>query len=297
MKMKTKIVTALYFGIEDFPYYGHKVTARWHRYIHSLVQISKMDIPIVCYCGGNVYEKLNEHLLSNNVKNVELKVKELHDLGHTKEMVEIKEKYPDKFKFYLEVGCAKIEIMKEEIEEDLDYLYWFDVGLSHPGLYPDRYNTHLNLMTNKSDNKYRYTYGHIFNDETIKNINSWVGDKLVNITNTQFFHSVSNLNTILEKEHKYNSLTVGGIIGGHISKLENFFNRFENYLQICLKKEFLLNHEAIMSTISYDYPDDYETFTFNTWYHEDTKSPSVNEEFLKDKKSFYIFFEEIKRLK
>ena len=98
--MKTKIVTFLYFGINDFPFYGHKVLARWHRYQNSLVQLSKMNIPIVCYCGSNIYDELNKHLINNDVKNVELKVKELEDIRHSKGMIKIKEKYPEKFKFY-----------------------------------------------------------------------------------------------------------------------------------------------------------------------------------------------------
>jgi hypothetical protein len=56
-------------------------------------------------------------------------------------MIEIKEKTLIKFKFYLEVGWAKIALMEDEMEEDLDYLYWIDVGLSHMGLFPRRYNS------------------------------------------------------------------------------------------------------------------------------------------------------------
>lgn len=292
--MKTKIVTFLYFGINDFPFYGHKVLARWHRYQHSLVQLSKMNIPIVCYCGSNIYDELNKHLINNDVKNVELKVKELEDIRHSKGMIKIKEKYPEKFKFYLEVGWAKIALMEEEMEEDLDYLYWVDVGLSHVGLYPHRYNTNPELITGTSTNKYRYTFGHIFNPDTFNKINKWVGKKLINITNTQFFHNTSDLNKILEKNHRYKSLTVGGIIGGHVDKLRGFFERFEKYSQKCLDKEFLLNHEAMMSTMSYDKPEDYQTFIFDTWYHEDTPDPGVDENFLKGKISFYTFFEKIK---
>jgi hypothetical protein len=291
--MKTKIVTFLYFGIEDFPFYGHRVQARWDRYKNSLVQLSEMGLPIICYCGNNIYPELKKYLELNNVNNVDLRIRELDDFRHSKSMINIKENHPEKFKFYLEVGWAKIALMEEEMEDDLDYLYWVDVGLSHIGLFPYRFNSNGDKSTGTSTNKYRYTYDGIFNDNTFKKINNWVGNKLINLTNTQFFHNASILNNVLEKEHKYKSLTVGGIIGGHVSKLPKLFKSFEDYSQVCLKKEYLLNHEAMMSTMAYDNPDDYKTFVFDTWYHDDTPDKHITKEFLSNKKSFYRFFEEI----
>ena len=44
--MNTKLVTFLYFGVHNFPFYGHRDGARWDRYTNSLVQISKKGLPI-----------------------------------------------------------------------------------------------------------------------------------------------------------------------------------------------------------------------------------------------------------
>ena len=291
----TKLVTFLYFGLGDFPFFGHKVQARWDRYINSLVQLSQMGLPIVCYTGSNTAETLQDFLNENEVTNVTVKVKELEDIRHSKKMIEIKEKNPDKFKFYLEVGWAKIALMEDEMEEGLDYLYWIDCGLSHIGLYPRRYNSNADKITGLSVNKYRYTYDGIFNTETFPKINNWVGDKLIDIRNTLFFHDHRKLNEILDKDHMYDSLSIGGIIGGHVSKLPDFFQRFEDYAQTALTKEFLLNHEAMMSTMVYDKPENYRSYKFNTWYHDDSSmtDKSVTPEFLKDKISFYTFFDQL----
>ena len=291
----TKLVTFLYFGLGDFPFFGHKVQARWDRYINSLVQLSEMGLPIVCYTGSNTAEALQNYMDENQVDNVTIKVKELEDIRHSKKMIEIKEKNPDKFKFYLEVGWAKIALMEDEMEEGIDYLYWIDCGLSHLGLYPRRYNSNADKITGLSVNKYRYTYDGIFNTLTFNKINNWVGDKLIDIRNTLFFHDHRKLNEILERDHIYDSLSIGGIIGGHVSKLPNFFQRFEDYAQIALNKEFLLNHEAMMSTMVYDKPENYRSYKFNTWYHDDSTitDKSVTPEFLRDKISFYTFFEQL----
>jgi hypothetical protein len=291
----TKLVTFLYFGLGDFPFFGHKVQARWDRYINSLVQLSEMGLPIVCYTGSNTAEALQNYMDENQVDNVTIKVKELEDIRHSKKMIEIKEKNPDKFKFYLEVGWAKIALMEDEMEEGIDYLYWIDCGLSHLGLYPRRYNSNADKITGLSVNKYRYTYDGIFNTLTFNKINNWVGDKLIDIRNTLFFHDHRKLNEILERDHIYDSLSIGGIIGGHVSKLPDFFQRFEEYAQTALNKEFLLNHEAMMSTMVYDKPENYRSYKFNTWYHDDSTitDKSVTPEFLRDKISFYTFFEQL----
>lgn len=291
----TKLVTFLYFGLGDFPFFGHKVQARWDRYINSLVQLSEMGLPIVCYTGSNTAEALQNYMDENQVDNVTIKVKELEDIRHSKKMIEIKEKNPDKFKFYLEVGWAKIALMEDEMEEGIDYLYWIDCGLSHLGLYPRRYNSNADKITGLSVNKYRYTYDGIFNTLLFNKINNWVGDRLIDIRNTLFFHDHRKLNEILERDHMYDSLSIGGIIGGHVSKLPDFFQRFEEYAQTSLNKEFLLNHEAMMSTMVYDKPENYRSYKFNTWYHDDSTitDKSVTPEFLRDKISFYTFFEQL----
>ena len=63
----TKLVTFLYFGLGDFPFYGHKVQARWDRYVNSLVQLSEMNLRIVCYTGQNTSEPLQEFLDENGL--------------------------------------------------------------------------------------------------------------------------------------------------------------------------------------------------------------------------------------
>jgi len=293
--MNTKLVTFLYFGVHNFPFYGHRDGARWDRYTNSLVQISKTGLPIVCYIGSKNYEAVKNILEENNVSNVELKIRELEDIKHSKDMIKIKEKYPEEFKFYLEIGWAKIALMEEEMEEGLDYLYWIDCGLSHSGLYPLKYNSRRDEFNGLSRTKARYTFDGIFNTDLFPYINKWLGDKLLDIRNTLFFHDHRKLNEVLELSHGYDSLTVGGLIGGHTSKLPRFYESFEKYAQVSLRKEFLLNHEAMMSAINKDNSEDHKVYKFNTWYHEDTDMKSITPEFLKDKISFYTFFEEIKK--
>ena len=59
--MKTKLVTAIYSGIHGYPYYGHQVRARMDRYLNSLRVLNNMDTPIICYCGQQDYDEINEY--------------------------------------------------------------------------------------------------------------------------------------------------------------------------------------------------------------------------------------------
>jgi hypothetical protein len=45
----------------------------------------------------------------------------------------------------------------------------------------------------------------------------------------------------------------------------------------------------------YDKPENYRSYKFNTWYHDDSSmtDKSVTPEFLKDKISFYTFFDQL----
>ena len=49
-----------------------------------------------------------------------------------------------------------------------------DVGLSHIGLFPHRFNSNGDKSAGTSSNKYRYTYDGIFNTDTFKKINNWL---------------------------------------------------------------------------------------------------------------------------
>ena len=49
--METRLVTAFFHnnevGVPSHPFYLHNVIARYHRYQYSLVQLSKLGLPIV----------------------------------------------------------------------------------------------------------------------------------------------------------------------------------------------------------------------------------------------------------
>ena len=290
--MKTKLVTSFYTDISGFPFFGHGAVARHERYLHSLRAISNTGEEIICFCNETQIDMLDEYVKLHNLSNVTLKVSNLKDLPKLGKMIEIKQK-TDRFNMYHEVDWNKFYLLSKEYDESYDYLYWIDVGLSHPGLFLDKYNPDIDKSDGMSATYWNYSYTNLFKPGLFDKINEFVGDKLLNLGNKTFFHSVHELNNILEKNIDYSSLTVGGIIGGNVNKIKWFIDEFNKHTDTCLSKDVILNHEAIMSTITHENKNNFETFEFVTWYHDDywSKTPQFDVDSIKDLTHFVHFFD------
>jgi hypothetical protein len=290
--MKTKLVTAFYTDIIGFPFFGHDAFARHERYLHSLRTLNNMNQEIICYCNDTQLDLLTKYCNEFNLTNVSLKISNLKDYPKTDKMIEIK-KTNNKFNFYHEVDWNKLHLLSKEYDQSYDYIYWIDCGLSHRGLFLLKYNPYSDKITGLSKDWENYSFTKIFCPELFPKINDWVGDKLINLANTMFSHNHNELNNVYKNNHKFNHMTVGGIIGGHISKLKWFLNEFDIISDICLNENFILNHEAIFTKIEYENPNMFKTFTFNTWYHDDfwLTTPYFDRDSIKDITHFVHFFE------
>ena len=288
--MKTKFVTAFYTDIKGFPFFGHEYYAREERYLHSLRVLNNMDAEIVCYCNETELEKLTKHVNVFDLKNVSLKVSNLKDFPYSQRMEEIKNN-TDGFKFYHEVDWNKIFLLQKEYDENYNYIYWIDVGLSHHGLFPNKYNPNSELATGMSYDFNTYSFLNLFNNKLPNALNNFVSDRLINLSNELKFHSTQDLNSVLQGNYDYKGLSVGGILGGHVSKLKWFIDRFFELGIKSLEQNFILNHEAIISFMVEEQKENFKTFHFQTWYHADT--PNLDEHTKNKMIHFSHFFDTI----
>jgi hypothetical protein len=289
---KTKLVTALYTDISGPPFFGHAGIAREERYFHSLRTLSNTNEEIVLYCNETQLEQIENFINKFDLNNVELKVSNLIDYPNSRKMIQIKEETND-FKMYHEIDWNKLYLLEKEYDESYDYIYWIDVGLSHPGLFLDRYNPYIEKADGMSRTWENYSYTDLFNQELFGKINEYVGEKLLNLATTQFFHNMQFSNSVLEKNYVFKNITVGGILGGHVSKLKWFVDSFKVLVQKVLDKNVLLNHEAMISYLNVENPENFATFSFETWYHDDywKKTPNFDINAIKDRVHFVHFFE------
>jgi hypothetical protein len=290
--MKTKLVTAFYTDIIGFPFFGHESFARQERYLHSLRTLNNMNNEIICYCNETQFDLLQKYCEEFNLNNVTIKISNLKDYPKTERMLEIK-KSNEQFNFYHEVDWNKIYLISKEYDESYDYIYWIDCGLSHRGLFTLKYNPYSDKITGLSRDWENYSFTKIFCPELFPKINNWVGDKLINLANTMFSHNPNEIRKVYKNNNDYKHMSVGGILGGHISKIKWFIQEFDIISDLCLNENHILNHEGMITNLEFENPDMFKTFSFDTWYHEDfwLTTPVFDRESIKNKTHFVHFFE------
>jgi len=291
--MRTKLVTAFYTDIIGFPFFGHDAFARHERYLHSLRTLNNMDTEIVCYCNDTQFDLMTKYCEDYNLTNVTIKISNLKDYPNSQRMIDLK-KSNNSFNFYHEVDWNKLFLLSKEYDESYDYIYWIDCGLSHRGLFLLKYNPNADKITGLSRDWENYSFTNLFCPELFPKINNWVGDKLINLANTMFSHNANELNRVYNNNHDYKHMSVGGILGGHISKLNWFINEFNRIADICLDSNYILNHEAMITKINFENSDMFKTYDFNTWYHDDfwLTTPVFDRDAIKGIKHFVHFFEQ-----
>ena len=290
--MKTKLITAFYTDIIGFPFFGHESFARHERYLHSLRTLNNMNTEIVCYCNDTQYDLMTKYCEEFNLTNVTIKISNLKDYPKTNRMLELK-RSNDQFNFYHEVDWNKLYLLSKEYDESYDYIYWIDCGLSHRGLFTLKYNPHSDKITGLSRDWENYSFTNIFCPELFPKINNWVGDKLINLANTMFSHNPNEIRSVYKNNNDYKHMSVGGILGGHISKLNWFIEQFDRISDISLNENFILNHEGMITDLEFENPEMFKTYSFDTWYHDDfwLTTPIFDRESIKNKTHFVHFFE------
>ena len=168
--MRTKIVTAFYTDIKDFPFYGHIDYSRHERYLHSLRTLNNMNTKIVCYCNETQFDLLIQYCSEFKLNNVEIKISNLTDFPFAERMKEIKN-LTNNYKFYHEVDWNKFFLLEKEYDETYQYIYWIDVGLSHRGLFLEKYNPFADKIDGLSRTYENYSFLGVFNNTMIQRMN------------------------------------------------------------------------------------------------------------------------------
>jgi hypothetical protein len=139
--MRVKIMTSIYSDL-----YGSELGGRHGRKDHyrfsllSLLKMSQADF--VCYTSEREIDDLKEFFYVNhNVSEdrlkfvlFDLKTNEYSELINSVKDIELIKKSDRCY----DIQYAKFSWFKNE-DKSYDYYFWFDAGLSHTGLIPDRY--------------------------------------------------------------------------------------------------------------------------------------------------------------
>lgn len=266
--MKTLYLTAIYANLNGTDLGGR--TSREHHYKWSLLNILNTEpAKVVCFTSKEELSELEAwfyetHSISKEL--LEFRVFDLYNSNHYDLIQSNKDvdfvKSSDR--------CHEIQYMKFfwsrliEDRHDYDRLYWIDAGLSHGGLFPEKY-----MMGNEWERHFLIS---LFTPELLSKWNDVSNDKVVMFSknNDERYFWSQTLPQSYYKAYDRTRHIIGGMFGSTPKAYDKLTDRFEELLLTLLDKEDKLYHEElILSCMAVNTPEDYNLLKFDDWYARD----------------------------
>jgi hypothetical protein len=193
--MRSKIVTAMWMGESGYPFQGSNEN-RKNRYLGSLIAHCQIGLPVICYTNSKTYDELVSIQKKYSLDNLTIKILELSEIKFHNEISSIRdEKYENNYENEfngrgIEILWGKFDVIERELV-DCDNIYWVDVGLQHPGIFPWMYclhygdekchygetkNEYLHVFQNNDISQYNFTK--LFNGTLFDKLNELSKDKI-----------------------------------------------------------------------------------------------------------------------
>ena len=286
--MRVKIITCIYSDLSSLNMGGR--SHRKDHYRFSLLSLMKMsNADFLCYTSEREIEDLkNFFYILHNVSEEKLKF-EVYDLTNSD--------YADVLNPMKEPSIASVSDRSYEIQyskfswynkedKSYDYYFWFDAGLSHTGLIPDKYLSGKGYQV--------YFESSLFNDKFLTNLLNYCEDKFVIVAkensrnywegtvDNQYYNLYDNSVHI-----------IGGFFGGKKELWEKVVPTFDQYVRLILpvQKRFFYE-EHFMSLMYQNHKEWFKPLNFDIWWHEDNFKEGTKE-FFEQNKSFYKILEEL----
>jgi len=286
--MRVKIITCIYSDLSSLNMGGR--SHRKDHYRFSLLSLMKMsNADFLCYTSEREIEDLkNFFYILHNVSEEKLKF-EVYDLTNSDyaDVLNPLKELSDKFvsdRSY-EIQYSKFSWYNKE-DKSYDYYFWFDAGLSHTGLIPDKYLSGKGYQV--------YFESSLFNDNFLNNLLNYCEDKFVIVAkensrnywegtvDNQYYNVYDNSVHI-----------IGGFFGGKKELWDKVVPTFDQYVRLILpiQKKFFYE-EHFMSLMYQNHKEWFKTLNFDIWWHEDNFKEG-SKEFFDKNKSFYKILEEL----
>ena len=268
------LVTCMYNGLWGTPYGGR--LNRDAMYRESLMTIARTGLPIFCFVPAADLPAQQAHF--RKCPEITFVPLELHDVPHHATIQRIKARDAEQYAGFewtercVEVMWGKFFMLDRvlDVAPDAEYAYWIDAGLANANVISTKYIAEADL------NNYRLSeVGSAFPPKLFARIREFAGDRILAIKTTQAHHP-----GIPEHYNRgpYTSsdALVAGIFGGRRARVAELTALFREKVEATLIDERLYFEESILTGIHADRPDLFETFTFDSWYHEGWKTHDPN---------------------
>ena len=286
--MRVKIITSIYSDLSSLNMGGRSHRKDHYRFsLLSLLKMSQADF--LCYTSEREIEDLKNFFYKTyNISEERLKF-EVYDLlkSDYSDVLNPLKELSDKFvsdRSY-EIQYSKFSWYNKE-DKSYDYYFWFDSGLSHTGLIPDKYLSGKGYQV--------YFESSLFNDNFLNNLLNYCEDKFVIVAkensrnywegtvDNQYYNVYDNSVHI-----------IGGFFGGKKELWDKVVPTFDQYVKLILpvQKKFFYE-EHFMSLMYQNHKEWFKTLNFDIWWHEDNFKEGTKE-FFEQNKSFYKILEEL----
>lgn len=303
MKHDVRFVTCIYDDLHDTKFRG-----RLNRGVHygfSLSQLAMMNVPFYCFTDKINFYKFAPLMALHDIKNVRFYQYDLNKYPLTEKIEAVRNSNPGLYRNSPSWNLRCVEIMWakfnwinyvcENLLEKETMIYWIDVGLSHDGVIPKRYNS---VYKTKKYNNEAHEYHHrfyndlLFDEQFPELLAEYTGkDKVLNFVSTHPQHS-DEFTLKLEKKH-FIGTAIGGLFGGNSELMNHIAKEGMAVCNQLLETECLVKEEDILTYIlnkkhlENGNLDDHKIYLFDTWYHEDWNV------YRSEQVSFSDFFKEL----
>lgn len=283
--MKTLFYTSIYSKL-----WGTELGGRPSRNLHykySLLSLLKLEgDKYICFTSKEEIDELKNWFYNDNSVSPEKlefiefnlyetqyfeDIKKLKNIEEMKQMDRCYEVQYNKF-FWLDI-IPNLEFY--------DRVFWIDAGLSHGGIFPEKYSY------GKGFEKH-YSFS-IINKSLKEKLNQITENEILILSknNTGRFYWSNTIPHSYYNQYDNSEHIIGGMFGGTVKNMLTFKTRFISLLKDLLQNETnLYFEEHIMSCIYQKYKSSFTTLNFDDWYQRND-----NSEILENTIYFYNMFE------
>jgi hypothetical protein len=289
--MKVKIITSIYSDL-----YGSELGGRPGRKDHyrfSLLSLLKMtQADFICYTSERELEDLKEFFYKNNEISEDRLKFVLFDLSQN-EYQELINSVKDVDGIKTSDRCYEIQYSKfswfKNEDKSYDYYFWFDAGLSHTGLIPNKY---------LSGQGHRFYYeSSLFNDNFLNNLIEYSDNRFVMVAkenSRNYWEGTVDPKYYTTYDNSVH--VIGGFFGGKTELWYKVVNQFDDYVKLILPEQNRLFYEEhYMSLMYQNHKEWFKSLNFDIWWHPDNFKEG-SEEFFQKNKSFYKMLTELNNI-
>ena len=267
----TVLVTCIYNGLADTCYGGRQNRDQFYR--ESLATIARSSgLPILCFLSAAAIP-LEESFFEGRSHHITWVPQELADIPHSSEIQRIKSDHPEDYAAFawqqrcVEIMWGKFHMLQQVLERcpSAEHLFWIDAGLANVNIISTKY---IDAEALQAGDMHRVDSA--FVPGLFVRMQEMAGERLLAIKST-VAHNRGIPEKYNDRPYENNHALIGGLFGGKRNAVGAVCQLLEGKFQKLLADDVLYFEESIMTGLLADHPELFETYTFDSWYHEGWK--------------------------